>query len=267
MTTAPVWIIGASRSAARRLVATINMPCSIVRPKNTNESAASTVIAWPAMARGMPVTRSADTRGKRDAGIPLRPTANSANSVRSPHRRPADSTRVATGSGPSTKTSRRFGNSVSHITTDTMPSAPQDSRRKSASSLHNARSTSCGRKWRMKLDLTRSCANGSIAGAARNAAAQIPAEACTPAGMRSLCRNPPNVARAIIAICCRSPFRVVVMNVQLRMAVRISWATPSTSARTTSARNASSSDAASSVRRSSLTEFCATTRPSCRIST
>ena len=118
MTTAPVWIIGASRSAARRLVATINMPCSIVRPKNTNESAASTVIACPAMARGMPMTLSADTRGKRDAGMALRPTANSANSVRSPHSRPADSTRVATGSGPSTKTSRRFGNSVSHITTD-----------------------------------------------------------------------------------------------------------------------------------------------------
>ena len=93
---------------------------------------------------------------------------------------------------------------------------------------------------------------GKSAGAARKAAAQIADEACMPAGIRSLCRNPPNVARAMRPIWRHCSVQEdLVIDDQRRMTLTISWATPSTSARTTSARKASSSDAASSVRRSS----------------
>ena len=173
-------------------------PCSDVRLKNTKALAADVATKCATIPRGISRNPADETMGKVSVGMPLSARENMPHSVSSPSSRPAICTRSGTGSGVSTKASRLAGNSVCQRTTQTTPMAPADMSRKRIRSPQNARSSISGWNFRIIGYLTRCCAGRNSAGPTRNAAAQISAGACMPCGMRSLCRNPSNVARAIV---------------------------------------------------------------------
>ena len=76
--------------------------------------------------------------------------------------------------------------------------APADIIRNTIRSIQNVSSRRSGKKRRIVMYLLIALTGRNSAGATKNAATQINADACMPCGTRSLCRNPSNVALAIV---------------------------------------------------------------------